>query len=204
MNKKFIAIIYLLLAIPLVANGQIQQLLIGFQDIPWGSSVQAVKVKFPQVKPYDACKNAVGISEKSAKEGFEKLNMNCISYSIEKYSIDRFSFNLVFTFDVSNALNDVTVSKYVSGVDSVSMPECNSAFVKLNDILSYKYGAGQQSSVDLYGFKALGFQNLEAKVWVLGQTQLYLSNASSNPKAPDLCWVNLSYSPSRQSNASKL
>jgi len=204
MNKIFITIIYFLLAIPLVANGQTQQSLIGFQDIPWGSSVQALKVKFPQVKLYDACKNAVGISEKSSKEGFEKLNMNCISYKIEKYSIDGINFNLVFAFDVSNALNNVTVSKYVSGVDSVSMPECNNAFVKLNGLLSYKYGPGQQSSGDLYGFKALGFQNLDAKVWVLGQTQLYLSNASSNPKAPDLCWVNLSYGPSRQSNASKL
>ena len=204
MSKIFITIIYFLLAIPLVANSQTQQSLIGFQDIQWGSSVQAVKVKFPQVKPYDACKNAVGISEKSAKEGFAKRNMNCVSYSIEKYTIDEVNFNLVFYFDASNALNNVTVGKYVSGVDIISMPECNSAFVKLNDLLRYKYGAGQQSSGDIYGYMSLGFQNLEAKVWVLGPTQLYLSNASSNPKVPDLCWVNLSYGPSRQSNASKL
>jgi len=204
MSKIFITIIYFLLAIPLVANSQTQQSLIGFQDIQWGSSVQAVKVKFPQVKPYDACKNAVGISEKAVREAFIKRNASCVSYSIEKYSIDGVNFNLVFYFDVSNALNNVTVSKYVSGIDNVSTPECHAAYIKLNDLLRYRYGAGQEPNGDLYGFQALGFQSLEAQVWVLGQTQLYLSNAWGNPKVPDYCWVNLSYGPSRQSNASKL
>lgn len=93
MTIKNILTLASLFTASMMANGQTQPSLIGFQDIPWGSSVQIVRSKFPQVKAWDGCKNASSVSEATAREQFKKLDQNCVSYSIEKYTVDNADFN---------------------------------------------------------------------------------------------------------------
>lgn len=203
MNIKNIAFLAIWIVSQAIANAQSSTNLIGFQDTPWGSSVQTVRAKFPQLHPYDACKNASGISEAEARDGFAKQDMNCVNYSVEKYAIDGMNMNLIFRFTVENKLRDVSLDKYVQGEQSKSTSTCQNTYTKLSNFLKRKYGAGEvmPSDSDKFGFKSMGFQNHNAEFWVLGQSQIYLSNSWGNSKTPDLCWVNLTYSPSSQSTA---
>lgn len=190
----------------MVVSGQTPQSLIGFQDIPWGSSVQIVRAKFPQLKAWDGCKNATSVSEAAARAEFKRLDTSCVSYSIEKYAIENNDFNLIFSFSYAGKLNSVSIQKYVEGIPPVSTPACQANYSRLNELLVNKYGAGRtpNSDDDLYGFKALGFRNHDAQYWVLGPTQIYLSNSWGNQKVVDLCWVNLSYKPFKLLDSSKL
>jgi hypothetical protein len=197
---KIFSICASLLFITSIAYGQQQTNLIGFQDIPWGSSVQTVRTKFPQLKAYDACKNVSG-GENAARDAFEKKDMSCVSYSVEKYAVDGMNFNLTFRFTAENKLRDVSFDKYVEGDSSKSTPICKSTFLKLENFIKRKHGGGEvmPSDSDFYGFKALGFQFHEGELWKLGQSQVYLSNSWGFSKNPDLCWVNLAYSAGTQS-----
>ena len=207
MTIKNILTLISFFTVSMMANGQPQPSLIGFQDIPWGSSVQTVKSKFPQAKAWDGCKNASSVSEATARERFKKLDQNCVSYSVEKYTVDNSNFNLVFAFSYEgNKLKNVNISKHVESIPSVSTPACQAHYSKLNELLVNKYGVGRAPNPDddLYGFKSLGFKNHDAQYWVLGPTQIYLSNSWGNPSLIDYCWVDLSYTPFKKLDSSKL
>lgn len=49
-------------AISTVSNAQVQKSLIGFQGVPWGSSISAVKSKFPNAVEQDVCRMVTGTS----------------------------------------------------------------------------------------------------------------------------------------------
>ena len=206
MNIKNTLTLAVLLMTSMIASSQTPQSIVGFQDIPWGSSAQAVKSKFPQLKAWNACKNNVSISEADAIAAFKRLDKNCVTYSIEKYAIENHDFNLVFSFSYAGKLNSVSIEKYVEGIPPVSTPACQAHYSRLKELLVNKYGAGRTPNPDddLYGFKALGFRNHDAQYWVLGPTQIYLSNSWNNQKLVDLCWVNLSYTPFKMLDSSKL
>jgi hypothetical protein len=205
MSMKKITLIALLCLGTSMTYAQAQKNLAGFQDIPWGSPIQTVKAKFPLLKPYDSCKGAKE-NEKAMKEFLSSRNTSCTNYSLEKYDVDGISFNLIFSFTLDGGLRDVVLDRYREGIPSVSTPECQSAYAKLGDLLKVKYGAGTAvpSDMDYMGFKELGFQGHEAQLWVLGSTQINLSNNWNHKKNPNLCWVNLNYTTSKQANASKL
>ena len=196
----------ILLAIPLLATGQSQQSLVGFQDIPWGSSIQVVKNKFPNIRPYDTCKSPEAGDEKSVKEALNSFDKNCVSYALEKYTVGDTDYNLIFNFSVSSKLKAVHIEKYVEGVPSDSAPKCKSSFAKLADLLVHKYGDGAtpRPEDDFHGFKSFGFKNHQARLWVLGPTKIYLANSWDHSKANDLCLVSIFYTPTSQGAASKL
>lgn len=205
MNIKIIFFLLLLNINTAISYAQPQKNLNGFQDIPWGSTIQTVKAKFPQVKPYDSCKGAKG-NEQSMREFLSGRNTGCINYSQEKYDVDGTSFNLIFTFTLDGGLKDVVLDRYKEGAPYISTPDCQAAYSKLGDLLKSRYGVGTPipAGTDYLGFKELGFQNYEAQVWVLGSTQINLSLSSNHKKNENLCWVNLNYTPSKQAAASKL
>ena len=88
MKKLFLVLIFT----PAIAFAQTKQSLIGFQDIPWGAPVEAVRNKFPQIKSYDGCRPEDKERVAEAKNFFKKNDMSCISYNFDKYSIDGVNF----------------------------------------------------------------------------------------------------------------
>lgn len=116
------------------------------------------------------------------------------------------NFHLKFDFSLALQLKDVTITRANRDGSTVSYPECHIAFTKLGDLLNSKYGSGYSipSDSDPKGYKSLGFPNHEAKFWALGQTEIYMAKSWGHNRIPDYCWLILSYSPGKNSSASKL
>lgn len=189
-----------LMAVTAIGYAQTKKTLVGFQDIPWGSSVETIKTKFPQAKLHNRCRGLDGISEETAKAELAKQNQSCISYGIEKYQFEGTTFNLSFNLNSENKLNGVSIQKTTDGAPPTSTNLCKKNYSFLNSYLQKNYGVGtaMPESMDFYGFKALGFQNHEGELWSLGHTEVYLSNSWNAKNNPNFCWVVLSYAPNRQ------
>jgi hypothetical protein len=195
-----IILMVFLMAVSAIGYTQTKKTLVGFQDIPWGSSVDIIKSKFPQAKLHNSCKGLDGISEETAKTELAKQNQSCISYGIEKYQFEGAAFNLIFKLNSENKLNGVSIQKFTDGAPPASTNICKKNYFLLNSYLQKNHGVGTvlPESMDFYGYKALGFQNHEGELWSLGQTEAYLSNSWNAKNKPDFCWVVLSFAPNRQ------
>jgi hypothetical protein len=208
MNKITQFLLTSLILIPAIAYSQAKQSLSGFQDIPWGASVEAVRNKFPQIKSYDGCRSDNKDQAEGIRNFFKKNDISCISYNFDKYIVNGISFYVIFSFTLENKLKSVVISKNIEGNTARVAPECQSIFTKMNNLLEIKYGGGTvpKGDADLFGYKALGFQSHDARYWVVGQTQIHLSNSWDHKQQPifDYCQVNIDYIPSQLAAANKL
>jgi hypothetical protein len=116
------------------------------------------------------------------------------------------NFELKFQFTSALQLKSVSIERVNRDNSEISLSECSAGFAKLSDLLSSKYGQGYSvpSNVDPQGYKSLGFTNHEAKFWALGSTEMYLAQSWGHYRVPYYCWLILSYSPGKNSSASKL
>ena len=189
-----------LMAFSAIGFSQPKKTLIGFQDIPWGTSVEVIKTKFPQAKLHNRCKGLSGVSEELARAELAKQNQSCISYAVEKYQLEGTTFGLTFSFNPENKLSRVSIQKTIEGSAPASTNFCKKTYSHLNNYMQKNYGVGNTLSedMDFYGFKALGFENHEGELWSLGHTEVYLSNSWNAKNNPDFCWVVLSFAPNRQ------
>jgi hypothetical protein len=197
-----------LILLPVISGAQTKQSLIGFQDIAWGATVEAVRNKFPQIKSHDGCRSDSKEQTEGIRNFFKKTDRSCISYNFDKYIVDGIDFYVIFTFSSTNKLKSVVISKNIEGNTAPVVSECQSVFTKMKNLLEIKYGGGAVPKIDsdLFGYKSLGFKSHDARYWVLGQTQIYLSNSWDHKDHAifNYCQVNIDYTPSQLVEANKL
>jgi len=194
-----------LLVNPALVNAQTQKSLIGFQGIPWGSSMGAVKAKFPQAKEIDYCKafdSLKGSSRtdgKSVRQRFQEEDSNCVHLFVENYSVSAgVNYDLAFYFTQAGRLEQAYLSKYFAQENNAGyLYDCTSMFDRTNSLLTINYGYG----VDPKNADEMksGYRNIAAKLWVPMPTEIALKRMwgfiySIDENKPDLCKVAILYS----------
>ncbi len=181
--------------------------LAGFQDIPWGSSVNEIKKKFPSIKSRDICR---GLSKKEDVENaitfFKQTNGNCIIWEVENYRIDGLEFLVQFSLDSSARLKEVTIRKELTAAENPNFfNECSNAFDRMGSLLEIRYGKSFTPKNAISWYEAMGYQQSEVKIWGLGATVITLSNSWANKFLNNsICMMLVNYTPSKLAEASKL
>jgi hypothetical protein len=186
------------------AWSQTQKSLIGFQDMPWGTSLKQVKSKFKNAKPIDQCDASEDLTNLAKKEGW-----NCKILS-SNYVIDGVSFDQIFHFDASDNLIRVELKHYVSNLKDANYTDaiCDQLFKRIEHLLDSRYGS------------SLGVSNPEPRffwgnsaylIWLPLPTEILLSKSFENKspfykKYPDhkSCEVLIHYVPRVSAEAKKL
>lgn len=203
MNIKIILILAGLLLAPALANAQTQKSLIGFQGIPWGSSMASVKAKFPQVKEIDYCKVfdkiAPNSGEKTIRQRFKEEDSNCVHLLFEDYIVaPDVNFNLAFYFTRAGALEQVFLSRYFKQEgNSGYLSDCIALFDRTNSLLNINYGLGVNPSNSSEIKRS--YDSVVTKIWLPLPTEILLNRnwdikLSKGNNMPDLCEVNVMYS----------
>ena len=186
------------------AWSQTQKSLIGFQDIPWGTSLKQVKSKFKNAKLIDQCDASEDLKNLAKKEDW-----NCKILS-SNYVIDGASFDQTFYFNASDNLIRVELKHYVSNLKNASYTDdiCDQLFKRVEYLLDSRYGS------------SLGVSNPEPRflwgnssylIWLPLPTEILLSKSFENKspfykKYPDhkSCEVLIHYVPRVSAEAKKL
>lgn len=188
------------------ACSQIQKSLVGFQDIPWDTKLNQVKVKFPSIKNLNVCQN------NRLKEFAIKSNLSCTQLTRD-YIVDGVSFTNDFIFDASDQLKRVELRHMET--NSTNDPTysddiCHILFKRLENLLESRYG----TSLNVANSDPMLFWGRsEYKAWLPLPTELFISKSFDN-KHPvndviedkDLksCEVQITYNPRVSTEAKKL
>jgi uncharacterized protein YxeA len=205
----------LLLASPL-SHAQIQKSLIGFQGTPWGSSIAAVKAKFPNAKESDFCKLMAGTSNnyQSLKKRMADSNSNCISLNIDNYQIEGTKFYVEFTFDPQGRLTYVTLNYTNKQSENANyVADCTSVYNRITHLLESRYGDAMiVTNADDFGkdytsYAVKGWSPLPSEVWVANLSgDKFINKIATELNKPvlDVCKVRINYSRKVPSEAYKL
>lgn len=191
----------LTLLFPLLASAQNIKSLVGFQSVPWGSPMGAVKAKFPQAKEVDLCKafDKVESSGKSMRQRLKEEDSNCVHLNIENYNVSgSVSYDLSFYFNQAGRIEQVNLSKYFRQEDNPGyLTDCTALFDRTDSLLAINYGTGitPRNSNEMQS----GYKNIAAKLWIPMPTEIVLKrqwghNFLVDANKPDLCQVNVIYS----------
>jgi hypothetical protein len=189
------------LLLPMAAHAQLTKSLVGFQGIPWGSSMATVKAKFPQVKEIDFCKPFDKLQDggKSMRQRFNEEDSNCVHLLIENYNVSTgVNYDLAFYFTRAGRLQQVLLSKYFRQDDNPGyLSECTAMFDRTNTLLTVNYGPGPEPS-NINELKN-NYSNIAARIWVPMPTEIALHrqwghNFLADAKKPDICQVSVMYS----------
>jgi hypothetical protein len=197
-------------------RAQPQKSLIGFQGLAWGSSIAAVKSKFPQAKEIDFCKSMSGTANnyQSLKSMMAENNTGCINLAIENYMIDGIKFYAEWDFDSKGRLKHVNL-KYIKAQSESQdyLSECTSAFNRVVTLLESRYGEySLASNADELGkyyasYLVKAWSPLPSEVWVAnlsGDKILKQTASATNKPESDICRVQIRYSKKVSDEASKL
>ena len=205
-----------LLINPIISSGQTQKTLIGFQGIPWGSSIQTIKTKFQNAKEEDFCKSRSDTDKnyQSLKKSLNEKNLSCISLKQYPYEIDGIKFTVAFSMDSTNRLKSVELTFGKAQDDNKNyIFECTSVFNRVSHLLEARYGTSiVVGNIDEFGKDYL---NYSAKSWLPFPTQVWIAKLSGdrflkslatslNKPESDACKVIINYSRSIPDEASKL
>lgn len=206
----------LILLTPLLSSAQVQKSLIGFQGLPWGSSISTVKAKFPNAKEQDFCKLMSGTANnyQSLKSRMRENNSSCINLYIADYSIEGLKFYAEFTFDPQNRLTYVTLAfKKRQSETQDYIAECTSAFSKMARLLEARYGEdsfiknADEFSKAYSTYAVKGWSPLPSEVWIAnlsGDKFLKSMALELNKPESDVCKVQINYSKKVSDEAFKL
>ena len=190
---------------PALSIAQTLKSLVGFQGIPWGSSMGAVKAKFPQAKeidyckPFDSLKGGSRTDGKSMRQRFQEEDSNCVHLYIGNYSVSAgVNYDLSFYFTQAGRLEQVYLSKYFRQEDNAGyLSDCASMFDRTNSLLTINYGYG----VDPKNANEMksSYRNIAVKLWVPMPTEIILKRQWGfallmDESKPDLCQVDILYS----------
>ena len=187
-----------------VALAQIQKSLVGFQDIPWGTSFKQVKSKFKNTKIIDQCG-----SSKELKSLAKKEDRNCQILTAE-YFVDGTVFDQTFIFDASQGLKRIELQHSESNYENTSYTDdlCNQLFSRVEYLLDTRYGPSMGVS---NSEPRLFWARSEYLAWLPLPTEIFIaksfeSNHPISKLSPDLksCEVLINYSPRVSSQAKKL
>ena len=190
------------LLLPMLSYAQVKNSLVGFQGIPWGSSMSAVKAKVPQVKEIDYCKafDKFPSGGKTMKQRFQEEDSNCIHLYAENYNVSAgVNYDLAFYFNQAGRLEQVTLSKYFKQEANPGyLSDCSAMYDRTGTLLTINYGNGAEPS-NLSQFKS-SYNNVTGKLWVPMPTEIFLKKQSGfklsqEENKSDLCQVEVMYSP---------
>lgn len=214
--------IFLQLAAPIFflassfSHAQIQKSLIGFQGTPWGSSIAAVKAKFPNAKEVDFCKLLTGTPNnyQSYKSMMEKTNSNCISLNIENYQIEGMKFYADFSFDPQGRLTYVTLTHSNKQAENANyVADCTSVYKRISHLLESRYGEAvivtnaDEVGKEYTSYAVKGWTPLPSEVWVANLSgNKFINRIATELNKPvlDVCKVTINYSRKVPSEAYKL
>lgn len=193
-----------------MSYGQTQKSLIGFQNIPWGSSIAVVRGKFPNVREFDYCKLLATTNKpyRQLKEEFSNKSLSCISLQVEHYPIEGNDFNLTFEFDELNRLKGVNLSAYFDSENNPKyLADCGDSFQNTENLLTTRYG--EKSTVSNAEKIDDAFQDVHANVWLPLPTEVYIaklwnSKVRKTLGKTDFCKVSVHYGKRVPNAASKL
>ena len=205
-NLKFTKVLIIIFCIigQSIAWSQIQNSLIGFQDIPWGTNLKQVKSKFKNAKLIDQCD-----SSKELKSLAKKEDRNCQILTTE-YLVDGTVFDQTFIFDASQGLKRIELQHSESNYENKSYTDdlCNQLFSRVEYLLDTRYGPSMGVS---NSEPRLFWARSEYLVWLPFPTEIFIaksfeSNHPISKLSPDLksCEVLINYSPRVSSQAKKL
>ena len=190
-----------LMAVSAIGHTQTKKTLIGFQDIPWGSTIQFVKSKFSNAQEVDLCKVMTkGLSDEEQKKFRQKLrdrDENCAYLLISNYTVANINLSLNFYFNNAGKLDTVQMDKYFLEKDS---PEwnyrCSEAYLKIVQLLTINYGTPADVS-NISEFKDF-YNNIEGKIWLPLPTQIstkrkWGSKFAAEKPQNDLCFMSIDY-----------
>ena len=199
MNKIISLSIWLLAFIPLFSIAQTQKSLVGFQGMPWGSSMSAVRSKFPEAKEFNLCKALASDAEwlKKIQTQFKDKDLNCSSLSIDPYAINGVSYKATFSFSNSGKLENVAIfNDYPQADNSKYLTDCDASYKRLSTAVGINYGSSFPISNPNDG---TGYSSAEGVIWVLPPTQITVIkswnfNIAKDLNKPDTCRVAVDYS----------
>jgi hypothetical protein len=191
----------LALLLPLVSNAQNIKSLVGFQGIPWGSSMAAVKAKFPQAKEIDLCKELDKIQDgsKTIRQQYREEDTSCAHLLVENYTVSGgVNYDLAFYFTYAGRIDQVNLSKYFRQRENPEyLTECAALFERTNNLLGINYGNGM-TPANINEMKS-SYRNIAAMLWIPMPTEIVLKRQWGHillvdANRPDLCQVSISYS----------
>lgn len=193
---KYSLVFFLLISS--TSYGQVLKNLVGFQNIPWGSSIDVVKSKVQDSRVVDECKDF----DDEFKASLRKRNVNCRVVIVDKYVINNIELNLKASFNNQAKLERVTLSKTFSTNDF--MKDCGEAFKELNFLLELRYGASEIPN--LVGEGIFPYNKFDVRAWLPLPTEIWIAKAYDidnfyKKRGMDSCQVKINYS-KRQSDAS--
>jgi hypothetical protein len=186
------------------AWSQIQNSLIGFQDIPWGTKINQVKNKYKNLKLIDQCEGLDALRSLAKNE-----DRSCKILTSD-YVVDGTIFDKTFIFDQSQGLKRVELQRNESNYKNTIYTDdiCDQLFKRIGHLLDSRYGP----SVGVTDTEPrLFWGRSEYKAWLPLPSQIFIaksfeSNLPLTKKVPDHkgCEVFISYTPRISSQAKKL
>lgn len=200
------------------AFSQTQTSLVGFQNIPWGSSIDVIRTKFPEVKVKDLCKSVSSneVEYQDFKKSLNSENASCTYLTIDKYGIEGIDYRVEFSLNKQSRLEYVSLifqRRQLDGENYIN--ECNAAFEKTSRLLGLRYGEGfipanvSDFAKEFSTYTALGWVSLPTEIWIANLSghrfSKELANISSDKTAKrDYCMVKVKYTKRVPNGASKL
>lgn len=179
--------------------------LVGFQSIPWLSSLRVVNERIPQSYVRDSCQEKGQKNGGKLKQIYKKENSSCKSVVVDDYIVDNIKFSLNAFFNYQNQLKNVWLyfSPSLSSSEKESVEGCDIAYQKILDLLEIRYG----ESIEVNnGSPHWLFEKFEMRAWVLNPTEIWIRKSYSKKSSDSVinCNVEVNYGPRISEEASKL
>jgi hypothetical protein len=190
----------LALLLPMAAHAQLTKSLVGFQGMPWGSTMGAVKAKFPRAKEIDYCKafDKLQGGGKGMRQRYQEEDTNCVHLLIENYNVSSdVAYDLAFYFNQAGRLEQVNLGKYIKQDGNPGyLTDCTALFDRTNTLLTINYGPGVVPS-NINEIKG-AYNNVAAKLWVPMPTEIILKRQwgykfPGEQSFPDFCQISVVY-----------
>lgn len=195
---------------------QTQKSLIGFQGLPWGSTIKIASAKFPNSQQKDVCKAIADSASnyESVKKSLNEENTSCQALFIDKYMVDGINFNLKLGFDALNKLSFVTLTyRKEQSLGDGYVLECTSVYDRMSRLLEARYGE-HIGVINTQGF-AKDYDKYSVKAWLPLPSEIWIANLSgdrllkrlaeiSKKSESDVCMVKIHYTKKVSNEALKL
>ena len=181
-------------------KAQVEKSLVGFQNIPWGTKLSAIKAKQSNLQVIDMCVDWP-LRKKAAKES----NSSCRRLEDKNYLVGSTNLELTYSFDFDERLAYVTLNYQPEKSTSNEfelLKKCSAAFDNLSYLLTTRYGS---SFVPSNSSPQFGYEVSEYSAWLPLPTEVWIakSTGSSIPSF-EPCSVKIKYSPRQPMDAKKL
>jgi len=181
-------------------QAQVEKSLVGFQNIPWGTKLSAIKAKQSNLQVIDMCVDWP-LGRKAAKES----NSSCRRLEDKNYLVGSTNLELTYSFDFDERLTYVTLNYQPEqlNLDELDLlKKCSATFDNLSYLLTTRYGS---SFVPSNSSPQFGYEVSEYQAWLPSPTEIWIAKSTgSSIKSFQPCSVKIKYSPRHSMDAKKL